>query len=261
MEKQPKIGIVGLGFVGMNLGKVFASYGYDILGVDLIEKEAPFKTSTDYKQLFECDIIFIAVNEGKESINVIEAAKKIHSVNKWALLVIKSTVLPGTATKLSQELNTEIVSNPEFLREAYALQDTTSPSRIIIGAQKIDTANRIKELYKFIDAPVLITTNENAELIKYASNCFLATKISFINEIADLCASVPHSDVNIIAEGMGLDRRIATGHLKAGIGFRGHCLPKDTKALLEFAEKEHKNLKVIKAVVEVNNDRIKKYGE
>ncbi len=281
-----KIGVVGLGFVGSVTAAVLADQGNQVIGLDidsqkikllnsgkspifepgldeLINKtKSNLKFTTDYSFLNDSEVIFIAVptpNEnGKINLNyVYSAVKSITSVNRNAIIVIKSTVIPGTGTRIEKEFKVKIVSNPEFLREGNAIQDTIHPDRVVIGGE-YEPSSIISEIWKFTNAPILLTTRENAELIKYASNAFLATKISFINEIANLCEKIPNADVEIVARGMGMDRRIGPMFLKAGIGYGGSCFPKDTQALISFAEDIGEEMKIVKATKKVNEERIER---
>jgi len=171
------------------------------------------------------------------------------------VLVMKSTVPPGTGARLVQRYldGTPITyaSNPEFLREGLAVEDWNHPSRIVIGTEDSATADIVAELYSCIDAPVLVTDITSAETIKYAANAFLATKISFINEIANLCEAVG-ATVDDVARGMGLDPRIGPEFLRAGLGYGGSCFPKDTRAL-DFAALNHGyDFRLLKSTIEVN---------
>jgi UDPglucose 6-dehydrogenase len=146
------------------------------------------------------------------------------------------------------------VANPEFLREGSAIEDFMRPNRVVIGAESQQAVAIMKDLYKplyLIEAPFVITDIKTAELIKYASNSFLATKISFINEMANLCEKVG-ADVHMVAKGMGIDQRIGSKFLHPGPGFGGSCFPKDTIAVLKMAEENKVNLGIIKAVIEAN---------
>jgi UDPglucose 6-dehydrogenase len=148
----------------------------------------------------------------------------------------------------------EVASNPEFLREGSALADFMNPDRVVIGANRAEIAAEVARLYEPLGAPVLLTTIYTAEMIKYASNCFLATRISFINEMARICERAD-ADVKVVAEGMGLDRRIGSLFLEAGIGYGGSCLPKDVKALASMAEKYGYHPELLHTVMEINNDQ------
>lgn len=180
-------------------------------------------------------------------------------IRDGAVIVVKSTVPAGTTSSMELLANKlaapgiciSTVSNPEFLREGTALQDAMKPDRIIIGADSVTTADRVSSLYETLDAPVLITDRESAELIKYASNTFLALKVSFINEIANVCEKIG-ADITMVAEGLGMDRRIGPHFLRAGIGYGGFCLPKDTRAQLRIAENVDYDMMIVRAVIDVN---------
>ena len=177
------------------------------------------------------------------------------------MIVNKSTVPIGTGDMVSkivarcnQVHEAEVASNPEFLREGSALQDFMNPDRVVIGAHSRRVAEKVAELYAPLAAPILITDIYTAEMIKYASNAFLATRISFINEIARIAERVD-ADVKVVAEGMGRDRRIGPHFLDAGIGFGGSCFPKDVKALAAIAEKYDYHPSLLTAVLEINKDQ------
>jgi UDPglucose 6-dehydrogenase len=174
------------------------------------------------------------------------------------VLVMKSTVPPGTGRTLIDRhltgLSTEVsyVSNPEFLREGRAIEDWYTTDRIVIGADDPKAAETVSALYANVEAPVLVTDIATAETIKYASNAFLSTKISFINEMANVCDSVG-ADIDAVATGIGMDRRIGSSFLKAGIGYGGSCFPKDTRALDFISTLSGYQFELLKAVIEVNN--------
>jgi UDPglucose 6-dehydrogenase len=214
-------------------------------------------------------VIFIAVGtpprgDGTADLKYIdEVAREIaRHVNGYKVIVTKSTVPVGTgkrvrqiiAENLKEQNNFDIVSNPEFLREGAAIEDFMRPNRVVVGASSQQAVAILQDLYKplyLIETPFVITSIETAELIKYASNSFLAAKISFINEMANLCEKVG-ADVNVVAKGMGLDHRIGSKFLHAGPGFGGSCFPKDTKALLKLAEEHDIALSVISAAISTN---------
>ena len=214
-------------------------------------------------------VIFIAVGtpprgDGSADLKYIdEVAREIaRHMNGYKVIVTKSTVPVGTgkrvrqiiAENLKEQNNFDIVSNPEFLREGAAIEDFMRPNRVVVGASSQQAVAILKDLYKplyLIETPFVITSIETAELIKYASNSFLAAKISFINEMANLCEKVG-ADVNVVAKGMGLDHRIGSKFLHAGPGFGGSCFPKDTKALLKLAEEHDTALSVIGAAISAN---------
>lgn len=277
-----KIGQVGLGYVGLVNAAVLANHGNMVVGIDvdkarindlqrsivpifepdlkeyLTKGKANITFSTDYSALSQCDAIFITVPtptiSGSIDLSfVIKAAEEISKVNKKSILIIKSTVVPGTASMISAKTGMRVISNPEFTREGSAIYDTEHPDRIVIGGEPSEL---VQEIWKFTNSPYVITSNSNAELIKYASNAFLATKISFINQIADLCEKIPGTDVNVIAKGMGLDKRIGKDFLRAGLGFGGSCFPKDTKALISFAESNKVDMSIVREVYGYNESRI-----
>ena len=282
-----KIGVVGLGYIGSVTAGVLAEAGNSVIGIEIDAKRlAGFKSgeppiyepglkelieknhsrlefSSDYSKLADADIVFLAVqtptvNERIDLSYIFDAAEKANRQCKKAVLVIKSTVIPGTARELSKKISLPIVSNPEFTREGTAVEDTRKPDRVVIGAKDSHAADLVGKIWSFTGAPLLKTTNENAELIKYASNSFLATKISFINEIANLCESIPGADVEIVAKGMGYDKRIAPYFLKAGIGYGGSCFPKDTSAIASFAKELQSPLSIVESAIKVNSDRIER---
>ena len=215
-------------------------------------------------------VIFIAVgtpprgNGSADLSYVEEVAKEIAKhINTYTVIVTKSTVPIGTNEKirkiisenLKEEINFDMVSNPEFLRQGSAIEDFMRPNRVVIGAKSQRAIAIMKDLYRplyLIETPFLITNIETAELIKYASNSFLATKISFINELSILCEKVG-ADINVVAKGMGLDGRIGPKFLHTGPGFGGSCLPKDTKALIQIAKENDLNLEIAQAVIRVND--------
>lgn len=214
-------------------------------------------------------VLFIAVGtpprgDGSADLSYIEeVAKEIaKNLKEYKVIVTKSTVPVGTGDRikkivlkhLNEKVDFDIVSNPEFLREGSAIEDFMRPNRVVIGAESPQAVAIMKDLYKplyLIETPFVITNIETAELIKYASNSFLATKISFINEIANLCEKVG-ADVHMVAKGMGLDQRIGPKFLHTGPGYGGSCLPKDTKALLKMAEEHEVELGIVQAAVRAN---------
>ena len=277
-----KIGQVGLGYVGLVNAAVLANHGNMVVGIDvdkarindlqrsivpifepdlkeyLTKGKANITFSTDYSALSQCDAIFVTVPtptiSGSIDLSfVIKAAEEISKVNKKSILIIKSTVVPGTASMISAKTGMSVISNPEFTREGSAIYDTEHPDRIVIGGEPSEL---VQKIWKFTNSPYVITSNSNAELIKYASNAFLATKISFINQIADLCEKIPGTDVNVIAKGMGLDKRIGKDFLRAGLGFGGSCFPKDTKALISFAESNKVDMSIVREVYGYNESRV-----
>ena len=215
------------------------------------------------------DLVFIAVGtptrrgDGYADLAyVYEAAKQIaRHLSGYTVIVDKSTVPVGTARQVARIVRKEnpaadfdVASNPEFLREGAAIGDFMRPDRVVLGVESERAENLLRELYRplnLIEAPIMVTDLESAELIKYASNAFLATKISFINEIANLCENVG-ADVHAVAKGMGMDKRIGNKFLHAGPGYGGSCFPKDTTALIRIAQEHGTPCRIVEAAVEVN---------
>ncbi len=223
------------------------------------------------------EAIFIAVGtpsrrgDGHADLSYVHgAAREIAgALTGPAVIVTKSTVPVGTGDEVERivreaapGVETWVVSNPEFLREGAAIEDFKRPDRIVVGAEDARAAEIMREIYRPLylnKAPLLITSRRSAELIKYAANAFLATKITFINEIADLCEAVG-GDVQDVARGIGLDGRIGAKFLHAGPGYGGSCFPKDTLALLKTAEDNRAPLRIVEAVVKVNDARKRAMG-
>ena len=219
----------------------------------------------------DAEAVFIAVGtparrgDGHADLTfVFEAVRELAKVIRpGAVVVTKSTVPVGTGDKIEQILREEgaqevsVASNPEFLREGAAIADFKHPDRIVVGAENDQAQNVLREIYRplFLNrAPILITGRRTAELTKYAANAFLAVKISFINEIADLCEAVD-ADVQDVARGIGLDNRIGPKFLHAGPGYGGSCFPKDTLALLQTADEAGVDQRIVRTTVQVNDDR------
>ncbi|MCI4620620.1 UDP-glucose 6-dehydrogenase [Priestia megaterium] len=235
-------------------------------------KDGRLNFSSDHKSSFvNSDVIYIAVGtpqkmSGAADLSYIEeAAKSIaYHITSDTVVVTKSTVPVGTndyikdiiINNLSNDVKVSIVSNPEFLREGSAVNDTFNGDRIVIGTDNKYVADFMEDIYKNLNIPVFKTDIRSAEMIKYASNAFLATKISFINEIANICEKVG-ADIEDIAIGMGQDKRIGKDFLKAGIGYGGSCFPKDTNALVQIAGNNEHNFELLKSVIKVNNNQQK----
>ncbi|MBI3582603.1 MAG: UDP-glucose/GDP-mannose dehydrogenase family protein [Nitrospinae bacterium] len=232
--------------------------------------------STDLHGAVEkAEIIFICVgtppkDNGETDLSYVEGAAKgiAKSINGYKIVVNKSTVPVGTGDFVRKVIeknkihNTDfdVVSNPEFLREGSAIADALSPDRIIIGAPTKQVAVKLLELYATIGRPMLITDVYSAEIIKYASNAFLAMKISFINAIADIC-ELAGANVTDVAKGVGYDSRIGQAFLNAGLGFGGSCFPKDIQSLVHTAEKFGYNFKLLKSILDINKERVPHFVE
>ena len=235
-------------------------------------KEKLIYTNNSKLAYKNADIIFIGVGtpekkDGGANLKyVYEVSNDIaENIEKDTIVVIKSTVPIGTNKKIENIINknarnnvkVEVVSNPEFLSQGTAIKDTLYAKRIVIGVNSKKAEKVMKELYKDTNIPIIITNRESAEMIKYASNNFLALKLSYINEIANLCEKVG-ANIDDVTKGMGFDERIGNQFIKAGIGYGGSCFPKDTKALNWCANFYDYDLKTIKAAIEVNlNQKIK----
>jgi len=320
-----KIVVIGVGYVGLTTAAACAELGHQVIGLDIdpakvarlrdghlpiwepgLEplvldnaKHGRLAYTEDYAVCADADIIYVTVDTPTGSnweiqLDRLQAVAKslAHSANPQAVLILKSTVPPGTNAyfrRLYREANPQreepiVVSNPEFLREGQAVYDTFHPDRIVLGTENGAGLTVMRELYEPIihgrydsahipppaadrrtPVPVVATTPPTAELIKYAANAFLATKISFINEIANVSELVG-ADVTEVAEGIGLDTRIGRQFLRAGLGFGGSCFPKDTKALSFKAGSRGYQFTLLNAVIEVNKiqryrfiDRVRKH--
>src|SRR5687768_2281511 len=220
----------------------------------------------------DADFCFIAVPtpsglEGEADLGYVRAAAAALAplLKDGAIIVNKSTVPIGTADRVDQiverhlpterkEIRFGVVSNPEFLREGAAVADFMKPDRVVLGAMRRGDVELVAELYASLKCPILITDPRTAEMVKYASNAFLATKISFINEVASICERLG-ADVRLVAEGMGRDARIGRAFLDAGLGWGGSCFPKDVRALAHMAAMSGCHPQLLRAVIEINKDQ------
>jgi len=295
-----KIVVVGTGYVGLVNAVGLAELGHEVFGVDtdqkkinlLIKGHEPFYepglkkmlkknlsqgrltfTSQLTDVINQADMIFICVGtppkrDGSADLTYVKSVSE--AINRYAksgkIIINKSTVPVGAGKILEEILNKkngrffQVVSCPEFLREGKAMHDFFHPDRIVVGAVKAADGQKVMELFAKIKAVKIITGRETSELIKYAANAFLATKISFINEISNLCEKVG-ADVQEVGRGMGLDKRIGLHFLQAGIGYGGSCFPKDVRALKQIAGGSGYNFRLLKAVIEVNNKQRKLFLE
>jgi UDPglucose 6-dehydrogenase len=252
--------------------------GLDVLVADNV-KAGRLSFTTDLKTAVSgADAVFIAVGtpsrrgDGHADLSyVYEAAREIaQSLDGYTVIVTKSTVPVGTGREVERiiretrpDADFDVVSNPEFLREGSAINDFMRPDRVVIGAETERARAVMKQLYRvlyLIETPIVFTSLETSELIKYAANTFLAAKITFINEIADLCEAVG-ADVHDVARGIGLDGRIGKKFLHPGPGYGGSCFPKDTLALVRTARDRGSPLKIIETVVAINEERKRKMAD
>lgn len=233
-------------------------------------QEGRLKFTINYKKAYsQSDIIFIGVGtpelpDGSANLDFVALVSKqiAESIEKDCLVVVKSTVPVGTNEKVEQfikdslknNVKVDVASNPEFLAQGHAVRDTLYAKRIVIGTNTKDAEEKLKKLYKPFNIPIVSVSRRSAEMIKYASNNFLALKISYINEIANLCELL-NANIDDVVKGMSFDDRIGKSFLNAGIGYGGSCFPKDTKALKYIANKNGYELKTIEATVEVNEQQ------
>ena len=238
--------------------------------IDRNREAGRLRFTTDYKKACrEAEFVFVAVNtpsgqEGEADMEQVRSAVEAlaGALSGHVIVVNKSTMPIGTGDWVAAilerlgppDLQCSVVSNPEFLREGAAIADFQQPDRIVLGSTDESAARRVAELYAPLSpGDIVITDLRTAEMIKYASNAFLATKISFINEIASICEKLG-ADVKTVARGMGLDKRIGTAFLEAGLGFGGSCFPKDVKALAHMAAVNGCHPQLLRAVLEINRD-------
>ena len=287
MAESRTIGVFGAGWVGLVTGGCFAELGHEVIVRDVMPDRVaalqggrlPFhepdlhevlarnreriRYTLDAGDLVDADILFICVQtpptySGDADLSYVwTALDDLPSGGRHQILVMKSTVPVGTGEKVRAALeargltNVGYVSNPEFLSEGRAVRDFLDPDRIVVGAFADEDGAAVEALYGGIDAPVVRTDVASAEMIKLAANAFLMTRISFINEIANVCEAVG-ADVVEVAQGIGLDHRLGPHFLRAGIGYGGSCFPKDSLALKQLASNSGYHFQLLAAVIEVN---------
>jgi UDPglucose 6-dehydrogenase len=287
MAESRTIGVFGAGWVGLVTGGCFADLGHHVVIRDVMPDrikslqagELPFheadlpevlernrdrlRYTLDAADLAGADALFICVQtpptySGDADLSFVwSALDDLPETGRRQILVMKSTVPVGTGEKVRAALearglsNVGYVSNPEFLAEGHAVRDFLNPDRIVVGAFEEEDAAAVEALYRGIDAPVVRTDVASAEMIKLAANAFLMTRISFINEIANVCEAVG-ADVEEVAKGVGLDHRLGPHFLRAGIGYGGSCFPKDSLALKQLASNSGYHFQLLAAVIEVN---------
>ena len=302
-----RISIVGIGYVGLCTSVGFASKGYKVIAVDKDPKKVasinngipPFH-EPDLEHLLQeankngylrgvldteqaitnTDLTFITVgtpsnpdgsiNLTQIKVSATEIGKALTKKDEYHLVVVKSTVVPGTTENVIKPLLEKhsnktcgsdfgLCMNPEFLREGSAVHDAQHPDRIVIGEYDKKSGDTLQTLYRELHheeaIPTVRTNLPTAELIKYANNAFLATKISYINTIANICEKIPGTDITTVAKGIGLDQRINPRFLKAGLGYGGSCFPKDVKAIIAFSNKLGYTPTMLEAIHEVNENQ------
>lgn len=288
-----KIAVIGTGYVGLSTGISLCIKGHSVkffdsnkkkidgykngkitfyekgmeeaLKASLKNKRASFTTSLE-ELLEDSEIVFICIgvknlkdkSQDLEGLaELIEQIKKLLDNEK--IIAIKSTINPLSYLEIKKSLNESkihLAANPEFLREGYALQDALEPLRIVVGTEDKYSKEKFEKLYSVFDAPKIFTDPISALVIKYAANSFLGVKISYINEIANLCEKIG-GNIDDVSLGLGLDPRIGRDFLKAGIGFGGSCLPKDIKNFIKFAELQKSPLTIIESAEKVNRAQYK----
>ncbi|WP_214825739.1 UDP-glucose dehydrogenase family protein [Exiguobacterium algae] len=279
-----KFGIIGLGYVGLATLCGLAKAGHEVIGIeaddtrlrllraghvpfhepgmaDVLSEHADQITLTNQiGDAEQVDYLVLAVGtprkeDGSSDLSAIDAA--LSAVTTRQKVVIRSSVPPGTTDLLSVMYPAHTFAVvPEFLQEGRALADVLKPSRVVIGCEDLEISEELASIYGRLGVPIVCTTPVNAELIKYASNAFLATKISFMNDLSQL-ADQAGADISVIADGMGLDPRIGRSFLNAGIGYGGSCFPKDMEALLHVAEANGVDLPIIRTAAKTNDNQMK----
>ena len=300
-----KVGIIGLGFVGLSLAVFLSSKNVKVTGIDTdttkiqtIQKGIPpfyeprlqhylkkaIKTGLKLKtkissDVFSNDLIFLTVGtpinkHGEINLDYIKSAvillnKKLQFAKKIPTIIIKSTVVPGTTIQIikpllernsfQESIDFNLLTNPEFLRESSAIKDTRNPHVVIVGGNDTKSRKKLVEFYKKIypkNQDYVETNTTTAEMIKYANNAFLATKITFINSMANMCQKIPDTNVDDIAKVMGMDPRISHLFLNAGPGFGGSCFPKDLQALIAYSKNIGYSPKLLETVQNCNNQQV-----
>lgn len=298
--KKIRIGVIGVGRVGLVTAVGFAEKGFEVWGVDkdkekierLKNGQTPFYepgldellrknfnrlhfTEEIKTAVSKCEVLFICVGtpqreDGSADLSCVEEVTRqiAGCLEEYILIVEKSTVPVKTAEwikrvmklYLKRNVDYDVASNPEFLREGKAIYDFMYPDRIVIGVESERAKNILLEIYKDFNSEIVVTDIKTAEIIKHASNAFLATKISFINMISDLCDKVG-ADVDEVAYAMGLDKRIGKEFLKAGIGYGGSCFPKDIKAFKRIGDEYKLDFSLLECVDRINSERPKRFFE
>jgi UDPglucose 6-dehydrogenase len=282
-----KVGIFGAGWVGLVTGACFAELGHEVVIRDVVPAkidalrrgEVPFHEADvpellarnaerlsytlDVNDVVDCEFLFVCVDtpptySGDADLSrVWTVVDELPELAGHPILVMKSTVPVGTGERIRAGLDHRgldhvgYVSNPEFLAEGHAVRDFMHPDRIVVGAFHDDDGDAVAALYSALDAPIVQCDVNSAEMIKLAANAFLMTRISFINEIANVCEATG-ADVVKVAEGVGLDSRLGPHFLRAGIGYGGSCFPKDSLALKQLASNSGYHFQLLSAVIEVN---------
>lgn len=257
------IGIVGQGFVG-NAVHIGMKSGFPIKAYDVISEKSNVESLTE---LYESsDVIFVCLptpmkKSGECDISIVDGVmSQLNEMGKNKIVILKSTVPPGTCDYLQEKYqNIDIMFNPEFLTEANAVNDFIHQDRIVLGGRNKESLLEVRDMFRrtFSSVPIMITDCKSAEMVKYVTNCFLSVKVSFANQMYDLCKSAG-MDYSSIIEMAKLDKRLGDSHWRVpgpdgDRGYGGHCFPKDMSALLYFAKQKDVNLTIIKESIEYNN--------
>ena len=291
------IAVVGTGYVGLSTGACLAHLGHRVVCLDIDEAKIARLSSGDIPIVEEglpalvaegvsagrlrfttdradavggADVVFLCLptpqgEDGSADLShLMSAVVQIRGhLQAGAILVNKSTVPVGTAALVSEatgRTDIQVVSNPEFLRQGTAVQDFLHPTRVVIGGDSDDAVEKVAKLYEGVHAPVLRMKTASAEALKYAANAFLATKLTFINAMADICEAVG-ADIFDVAQGIGLDPRIGSDMLRAGPGWGGSCFPKDTRALVSIAASGGYDFALLRGVIETNDRHYERIAE
>ena len=285
-----KVSVIGLGYVGSAAAAGLSAAGHDVLGIDVDREKlnvfgkgsVPIHEPdlaglihssvgagklrflhTDEVEENLGDIILIATGTPMSDVGAADLSQ-VRSALSWitkrrphgGVIVMKSTVPPGTGVRLLdttlRDTDLKYISNPEFLRDGQAVHDWCNPDRVVIGGTEVEAIDSVRALYQGIEAPFVVTDITSAEMIKYANNAYLATKISFINEIAALCDRVG-ATIDEVTKGMAVDPRIGPSFLRAGVGYGGSCFPKDIRALDQLALANDHSFELLRSVINVNN--------
>ena len=286
-----KVAVIGTGYVGLSTAVGLATLGHKVVGADIDAAKVAVLTSgvspiaeqgmtetlnkclqsnvltfsTDVlATVTDAEVVFLCLptpqgDDGSADLSYIEAvARQIGaSLQSGTVVVNKSTVPVGSSVRVAEWLGRSdvfVVSNPEFLRQGTALLDFLQPTRIVVGGDNADAVERVAGLYATVDAPMLRMNAASAEALKYAANSFLATKLTFINAVADICELVG-ADVFDVVEGLGLDPRIGSQFLQPGPGWGGSCFPKDTRALVKIAEGNGYDFALLRGVIQTNDEQ------
>src|SRR6266508_2935333 len=286
-----KIAVIGTGYVGLTTGACFAHLGHEVMCADIDEAkverlrrgEIPIVEAGLDKivqdglrsgrltfvvgaatAVPDCEFAYLCVptpmgDDGRADLSYIEAAAaEIGPLLPEGAVVVNKSTVPVGSTKVVERVlrrpDVSVVSNPEFLREGSAVHDFLHPDRIVVGADDRSAAIRVASLYLGVPAPLIVTDPATAELIKYAANAFLATKLSFVNAVAAVCENVG-ADVADVVTGIGYDQRIGREFLKPGPGWGGSCFPKDTRAMVRIAEDSGYDFSLLRGVIEVNDEQ------